>query len=96
MSITAGTPARLGPPGGGVGIIARERLFDRLSARPVAVITATAGYGKTSLVSSWLEHARPAGAVAWLTLGPGDADAGRLSADLLTALRSPSGSAYCA
>ena len=68
-------------------VIARERLFRRLAAKPIVVLTGTAGYGKTVLVSSWLAQAPSGGAVARLTLDPADCDPGRLAADVLSALQ---------
>jgi LuxR family maltose regulon positive regulatory protein len=88
VPFTGERTGRLAPPLPPPGTVARRRLFDRLEARPVVVVTGTAGYGKSSLVSSWLAQSPPVGAVAWLTLGAGDQDALRLSAELLAALRS--------
>ena len=42
------------------------------------VVAGTAGYGKSSLVSSWLAQCEPSGAVAWLTIDASDQDVGRL------------------
>src|SRR5664279_1193360 len=82
---------RLAPPASASGIISRGRLFERLSRRPTVVVAGTAGYGKSSLVSSWLAQCDPAGAVAWLTIDASDQDVGRLTADLLAALRASCG-----
>jgi ATP/maltotriose-dependent transcriptional regulator MalT len=59
-------------------VVPRERLFARLGAKPIVVVTGTAGYGKSVLVSSWLPQSPPPGLVAWLTLDPADSDPGRL------------------
>ena len=58
--------------------VPRERLFGRLDrgvGRELTVITAPAGFGKTTLVADWLagastEACRP----AWLSLDPRDND----------------------
>jgi LuxR family maltose regulon positive regulatory protein len=53
----------------------RRRLMEQLEAgldRPVTVVTAPAGYGKTMLVSSWLaDSLHPSG---WVSLDDGDND----------------------
>jgi len=53
----------------------RQRLFNRLDQwlpRPLTLVSAPAGYGKTVLVSSWLESSsRPS---AWLSLDENDND----------------------
>ena len=52
-------------------IVARPRLFERmdtLAAVPLTLVAAPAGFGKTTLVRSWLA-ARPDVAAAWLSAG---------------------------
>ncbi len=64
---------RLMPPPPPPAIIARERLFALLDppALPLlTVIAAPAGYGKTTLVASWLAERQPE--AAWLTLDQAD------------------------
>ena len=85
MSLRKG--GRYAPPPCSAQVIARDRLFARLETKPTVVLTGTAGYGKSVLISSWLDQSPPEGAVAWLTLDPSDCDPGRLAADLLTALQ---------
>jgi LuxR family maltose regulon positive regulatory protein len=54
-------------------LIPRQRLFDKLSERPDATLTlivASAGAGKTSLVTQWLEHS--SWPIAWLSLDETD------------------------
>ena len=56
-------------------LVPRQRLVDKLSERPDATLTlivASAGSGKTSLVTQWLEHIR--WPVAWLSLDETDND----------------------
>lgn len=58
-------------------VVERPRLYDLLdlgAESPVTLLSASAGWGKTVLVSSWLgarTATREPGA-AWLTVGPGD------------------------
>lgn len=58
-------------------IQARPRLFDRLgqqSSQPVVWVCAPPGYGKTSLVASYLEHSPPATEI-WYQADADDSDA---------------------
>lgn len=70
---------RFYPPPPGKKRVLRERLFERLDrealAHPLTLISAPAGFGKSSLVSEWLHQAKGDGLSAgWLTLEPGDND----------------------
>jgi LuxR family maltose regulon positive regulatory protein len=70
-------------------VIARPRLtaqLDEGAARPLTLVCASAGYGKTTLVSQWLsqQHA-PA---AWLSLDKQDNDPARFWAYVVAALQS--------
>jgi LuxR family transcriptional regulator, maltose regulon positive regulatory protein len=71
------TNARITKPAYAVGIVDRPRLYHRLdgwrTVRAVA-IHAPAGYGKSSLVSRWLDECTPAARVAWLALDADDND----------------------
>ena len=61
-----------------------ERLDDALQCR-LALVSAPAGFGKTTLVSEWLAGCgRPA---AWLSLEPGDNDPARFLTYLIAALQ---------
>ncbi|MCC6314932.1 MAG: AAA family ATPase [Thermomicrobiales bacterium] len=67
--------------------IERPRLLARLGSpqpAPLTLITAPAGFGKTTLIAQWL--AASDGAAGWVTLDPGDADVERLAAYMLAAL----------
>jgi LuxR family transcriptional regulator, maltose regulon positive regulatory protein len=68
--------AKFAPPRAREGIIGRTSVLDRLrGARraPVVVITAPAGYGKTTLAAAWAaESGRRAG---WYSVGPHDDNA---------------------
>ncbi|GIG90301.1 LuxR C-terminal-related transcriptional regulator [Plantactinospora endophytica] len=86
-------------PRAGAVLLPRSRLFDLLdlgTAGPLTLVSASAGWGKTVLLSSWC-RARNAtagrtakgpdrGPVAWLSLEPGDGGA-RLWSYLYAALR---------
>jgi len=68
--------------------IARPRLLERLNAGlvcPLTVISAPAGFGKTTLVAEWLAHCkRPS---AWLSLDERDSDPARFLSYLVGALQ---------
>lgn len=67
--------------------IARPRLTDLLSEgldKTLILVSAPAGYGKTTLVSSWLKAIKASS--AWLSLDEGDNDPIRFLQYLLTAL----------
>ena len=68
-------------------VVRRPRLIERLNAgrhRKVTVISAPAGFGKTSLVSEWVAGL---GGVAWLSLDAGDGELPRLLTHLIAALQ---------
>src|SRR5512135_3731837 len=72
------------------GIVPRPRLIERLNeglaaGRKLALISASAGFGKTTLVSEWITNCeRP---VAWLSLDEGDNDPARFLSYLVAALQ---------
>ncbi len=69
-------------------LVLRTRLIERLNAglhHKLTLISAAAGFGKTTLVSEWLAgRERPA---AWLALDEGDSDPNRFLAYLVCALQ---------
>ena len=69
-------------------IILRSRLIERLNEglqRKLTLISASAGFGKTTLVSEWIASCeRP---VAWLSLDEGDNDPTRFLTYFVTALQ---------
>lgn len=69
-------------------ILARPRLFDRLNEgaeRKLTLVSAPAGYGKTTLLSEWAHHVeRP---VVWLSLDAADNDFGRFMHYFIAALQ---------
>jgi LuxR family transcriptional regulator, maltose regulon positive regulatory protein len=73
-------------PGSG-GVVSRPRLFGRLGAARVSVVSAPAGSGKTVLLRSWISRAGVAGAAAWVPVGRGEHDPQRFWLSVLTALR---------
>jgi LuxR family maltose regulon positive regulatory protein len=70
------------------GLVPRTHLLDRLAASEPAItlLSAPAGFGKSTLLSLWL--ARLSRPVAWLTLDQADNDLGRWLRSLLAALQS--------
>jgi LuxR family maltose regulon positive regulatory protein len=80
-------------------VVARPRLIERLneglsSGRKLTLISAPAGFGKTTLVSEWMASPwqRPEGQecgrlVAWLSLDEGDNDPARFISYLVKALQ---------
>jgi LuxR family maltose regulon positive regulatory protein len=67
------------------GHVTRPRLVDQLDdglRRGVVVISAPAGFGKTSLLAEWSDGQR----VAWLSLDAGDNDPGRFWRHVIAAL----------
>ncbi|MCU0310670.1 MAG: LuxR C-terminal-related transcriptional regulator [Acidimicrobiales bacterium] len=79
-------PGAWAPPRPAGDLVVRGTVLDRLSAPGVrvAVITAPAGYGKTSHAAAWLaSDDRP---VAWIDVGIGHDDAPVLARELVDAL----------
>jgi LuxR family transcriptional regulator, maltose regulon positive regulatory protein len=70
------------------GIVSRPRLFGRLSDilnRKLTLISAPAGFGKTTLLSEWIAGCGKL--VAWLSLDDGDNDPVRFISYLIAALQ---------
>ena len=65
-------------------LVSRARLIEQLSFSPAArprlvLVSAPAGFGKTTVLSQWLAAAEDGGGrVAWLSLEPDDSDVLRL------------------
>jgi ATP/maltotriose-dependent transcriptional regulator MalT len=80
--------AKLRPPPARSEWVPRRRLIEELersTKRPVTLIAAPAGYGKTTAVTQWLAAvSRPA--VAWVSLDTSDNDPVRLWTHIATAL----------
>ena len=72
------------------GLVTRDRLLSRLedgATRRVTLISAPAGFGKTTLVASWLARPKDDRAVAWFSLDAADADPSLFWTGVVTALR---------
>jgi LuxR family transcriptional regulator, maltose regulon positive regulatory protein len=70
--------------------VPRPRLLDLLEAgtqRPLTLLAAPPGSGKTVLLALWAASGRAPGRVAWVTVDPGDDDPTRFWAHVLAALR---------
>ena len=74
--------------------VARPRLIARLdttlrAGHRLTVVSAPAGFGKTTLLTDWLAHVDQLAhvPVAWLSLDDGDNDLTRLLTHLVAALR---------
>jgi LuxR family maltose regulon positive regulatory protein len=74
-------------------VVLRPRLIERLNEgahRKLTLISAPAGFGKTTLVSEWVagcEQREPKVRVAWLSLDEGDNDPSRFLTYLIAALQ---------
>jgi LuxR family maltose regulon positive regulatory protein len=77
-------------------LVGRAELTKRLTeglARRMSLISAPAGYGKTTLVAEWLHGLRARSAeteaprIAWLSLDPADSDPVRFMMHMIAALR---------
>ncbi len=77
-------------------LVARPRLMELLDAglapgRELILLSAAAGFGKTTLIAEWARRvgsgSAPAGAVGWLSLDAADSDPARFFTYLLAALQ---------
>src|SRR2546423_3531279 len=75
-------------------VVSRPRLLERLNEglhRKLTLIAAPAGFGKTTLISAWVEGIERPGArrarTAWLSLDEGDSDPTLFLTYLVAALR---------
>ncbi|MEZ4711263.1 MAG: LuxR C-terminal-related transcriptional regulator [Caldilineaceae bacterium] len=69
-------------------LVERPRLFERLNAGlhcKLTLISAPAGFGKTTLISAWIADKKHV--AAWLALDKGDSDPARFLAYLVAALQ---------
>ena len=91
------TASHEGDQGGVVtpGVVARESLFERLSAAErdggVTLVSAPAGSGKTIVLRSWLEHAGLRERAAWVSVERNEQDAQRFWLSLIDELRATVG-----
>lgn len=78
----------LSAPLGRSRLVARPQLAERLAEglrHALTLISAPAGFGKTTLVSAWRAHARSGPAVVWVSLDEEDNDLVRFVAHLIGA-----------
>jgi LuxR family maltose regulon positive regulatory protein len=71
-------------------LVPRARLMGRLNARPackLTVVSAPAGFGKTTLLSEWALSGQPETRFAWFALDEGDNDIARFLAYFIAALQ---------
>jgi LuxR family maltose regulon positive regulatory protein len=79
---------KLAPPAVRANCVMRPRVMTKLNAavtKPLTVVSAPAGFGKTTLVVAW--NATRAQPCAWLALEPADNDPARFFAYLIAALQ---------
>lgn len=81
--------AKLRPPRPSASLVPRPRLTSRLAqslAVPLTLLSAPAGFGKTTLLAEWAEdNPRP---IAWLTLDANDRQLNRFAAHVVAAIES--------
>jgi LuxR family transcriptional regulator, maltose regulon positive regulatory protein len=84
-------PLKLTPPPLRPGVLLRPDLQALLSAarvQPITLVTAPAGYGKTTMLAQWVQDLSRTGAVVcWLSLDAGDRDVGLFLAYLIRAFQ---------
>jgi LuxR family maltose regulon positive regulatory protein len=80
MDVDPPIEAKLHAPAAHQEWVAREELLRYLTGvtAKLVLVAAPAGFGKTTLVAQWLSSAAGSPPFAWLSLDPGDNDAGRL------------------
>ena len=81
---------KLNPPTGARRRVRRQALVDRLVSdepRRLTLVSAPAGWGKTTLLAEWAADSREERPFAWLTLDRGDNDAVRFWGYAIEALR---------
>lgn len=80
--------SQLRPPPLPLELVERPRLFAQLDAwstSKLTLLSAPAGFGKTTLVASWLARHRIDAPIAWITLATSDNDPSRFWRVILTA-----------
>jgi LuxR family transcriptional regulator, maltose regulon positive regulatory protein len=80
VSVDAPIETKLHPPAAHKDWVARGELLGHLASvtARLLLVNAPAGFGKTTLVAQWESSATGTPSFAWLSLDPGDNDAGRL------------------
>jgi len=72
------------------GLVPRPRLMARLEAAftcRLTLVSAQAGYGKSTVLAQWISENRPPGGTAWVSLDEGDNDPVRFWDYFIAALR---------
>jgi LuxR family maltose regulon positive regulatory protein len=85
---------KLRPPRTRPNLVARPRLREALDLGegcPLTLVSAPAGFGKTTLLAEWLEERSEVEAVAWVSLEASDNDPARFLAYLVGGLREVGG-----
>ncbi len=87
-------PLKLTPPPPRDGVLLRpdlQSLLSEVRLHPITLVVAPAGYGKTTLLSQWVQDLNRTGApVCWLTLDRGERDPGLFLAYLIRAVQTAS------
>lgn len=81
---------KLSPPPAISDAVRRDRLIERMAEgtrRPLTLLCAAAGSGKTQLLVSWLASSVPPGPIAWVSVDEGDRDAQLFWSYVFEALR---------
>ena len=81
--------SKLYAPRPSAAVVRGQRLVAQLaggSARPLTVITAPAGFGKTTLITSWAAE-QPSARLAWISLEAADSDLRRFLRYVIAACR---------
>lgn len=92
--VSLDSPLRSRPPRVPERLVARRELASRhgFGDRPVSLVCAPAGYGKTTLVADWAQRPEVEGRVAWITLDESHNEPFRFWAAVIRALASVLGS----
>jgi LuxR family transcriptional regulator, maltose regulon positive regulatory protein len=82
--------AKLAPPRPPPGFVVRPRvsaIFEAAAARPLTVVSAGPGWGKTLAAAAWAASGPTPGKLAWVSLDEGDSDPRLFWSYVLAALR---------
>src|SRR5687767_13236138 len=82
--------AKLAPPRPPAGFVVRPRvsaMFEAAAARPLTVVSAGPGWGKTLAAAAWAASGPAVGKLAWVSLDEGDSEPRLFWSYVLTALR---------
>src|SRR5262249_48975367 len=85
-------PTKLYAPPPHPNLVVRARLIERLDCglrqeRPLTLICAPAGFGKTTLASDWISRMHPTRSIAWISLDDRDNDPAQFLRYLIAALQ---------